>query len=353
VRAYSRAPFAAATYAIMPPVNSDAARSAALLAWPEDAGRLDAGAGAELRRPFDSRARPPALPVRIAQALAVKRGRLGWEASVLEPLVRARRAALGAAAAGPPRVLIRVDEFPHARAFDSSGAFGTARFRRFHAVLAEAGIPYLLAISPRVSRDYLDPRVAESRGLDEGEVEQLLELRRDGVVFGLHGCDHRSRYASPRRRSEFCGLSRDAAARRIDAARKTFNDLGLEMPVFVPPFNRFDASQYGLLAERFEVVCGGPESVRLLGFGPTPEWRGESVYLPSYPPLYGTAAEAMAGIERMSELEAALWAPVTLHWGWEARDDFDGLRRLCAELGERAASWLEFLTAVRSSQASG
>jgi hypothetical protein len=337
----------------MPPVNSDAARSAALLAWPEDAGQLGAGAGAELRRPFRSRARPPWLPVRVAQALAVKGGRLSWEAGVLEPLMRARRAALGDATAGPPRALIRVDEFPHARGFDSAGPFGTDRFRRFHAVLAEAGIPYLLAISPRVSRDYLDPGVSESRGLDEGEVEQLLELRRDGVVFGLHGCDHRTRYASPRRRSEFCGLGRDAAERRIDGARQTFADLGLETPVFVPPFNRFDASQYGLLANRFEVVCGGPESVRLLGFGATPEWRGESVYLPSYPPLYGTAAEAMVGIERMAELEAALWAPVTLHWGWEARDDFAGLRRLCAGLGERAANWREFLTAVGSSRAAG
>lgn len=335
----------------MPPVNSDQARSAALLAWPEDAAQLDAGAGAELGRPF--RSGPPSLPLRIAQALAVKLGRLEWEAGVVEPLVRARRAALGAAAAGEPRVLIRVDEFPHARAFDSSGPFGTDRFRRFHAVLAEAGIPYLLAISPRVSRDYLDPGVAESRGLDEAEVEQLQGLRRDGVVFGLHGCDHRSRYASPRRRSEFCGLSQDAAARRIDDARKAFADLGLETPVFVPPFNRFDASQYGLLAERFEVVCGGPESVRLLGFGATPEWRGESVYLPSYPPLYGTAAAAAAGIERLTELQAALWAPVTLHWGWEARDDFAGLRRLCAGLAGRAADWLEFLAAVGASRTAG
>jgi len=353
VRAYSRAPLSAATYAIMPPVKSDDARSAALLAWPEDPARLDAGAAKELRRPFRSRATPPSLPVRIAQALAVKRGRLGWEASIVEPLMRARRAALGAAANGRPRVLIRVDEFPHARGFDSSGPFGTDRFRRFHAVLADAGVPYLLAISPRVSRDYLDPRVVESRGLDDAEVEQLLELRRDGVVFGLHGCDHRSRYTSPRRRSEFCGLSQDAAERRIDGARKVFDDLGLETPVFVPPFNRFDTSQYALLAKRFEVVCGGPESVRLLGFGATPEWRGESVYLPSYPPLYGTAAEAMAGIERMTELEAALWAPVTLHWGWEAKDDFDGLRRFCARLDGRAANWPEFLAAAGSSRAAG
>lgn len=278
-------------------------------------------------------------------------GRLGWEAGVVEPLMRFRQARLGDGAAGEPRALVRVDEFPHARAFDFSGPFGTDAFRRFHAVLAEAGIPYLLAITPHVSRDYLDPAVAERRDLDETEAGTLRALRDDGVVFGLHGADHRTRHASPRRHSELCGLNAEEAAERIDAARAVLDELGLETPVFVPPFNRFDAGQYALLADRFEVVCGGPESVRLLGFHRTPTWHGDAVYLPSYAPLYGTAAEAAAGIERMAELEAALWAPVTLHWGWELKDDFAALRRLCRLLEGRVASWSDFLAAVAASRA--
>lgn len=304
----------------------------------------------EPTRPFQ-RGGTPALPIRLGQAVAMKRGRIGWESHVVEPLAAARRAALGTAASGEPRVLVRVDEFPHARAFDSTGPFGTDGFRRFHAVLAEAGIPYLLAITPRVSRDYLDPSVAESRALDDGEIEKLRELAGEGVSFGLHGLDHRTRHSSPRRRSELCGLSRAAAAERIDVARAAFEEPGLATPVFVPPFNRFDPAHYDLLAERFEVVCGGPESVRLLGFGPTPAWRGKAVYVPSYPPLYGTAAEATAGVERLVERQAALWAPLTLHWGWETRDDFDGLRRLCKILGGRARGWDEFLGAVEVSRA--
>lgn len=327
-------------------MTPDERRSTALLLWPHEPAQPSGdGRGP---RPF-RRGGAPAPPLRLLEALAVKRGRVGWDSHVVAPLVEARRAALGEAAQGQPRVLVRVDEFPHARAFDSAGSLGSERFKRFHAVLAEAGIPYLLAVSPRVSRDYLDPEVDESRPLDDGEIELLRALCEQNVTFALHGLDHRTRHRSPRRRSELCGLSAAAAAERIDMALAVLAELGLPAPVFVPPFNRFAASQYRLLAERFAVVCGGPESVRLLGFAPTPVWRGGAVYLPSYPPLYGRAAEVEAEVERLSALGAALWAPVTLHWGWEAEDDFAALRRLCRALAGRAVAWGEFLGAVSAS----
>jgi peptidoglycan/xylan/chitin deacetylase (PgdA/CDA1 family) len=339
----------AARCAIMRRVSDDEKRTAALQLWPQHGPKGRGEPDREGRRQLGVRRLPVPQPRRFLQALAQKGGRLGWEADVVEPLTAYRRAVLGAAAAGQPRALVRVDEFPHARAFDSAGRFGSDAFRRFHAVLAEAGIPYLLAITPHVSRDYLDPDIAERRDLDEGEIEILRSLPEDGVTFGLHGADHRTRHPSPRQHSEFCGLSLAAAAERIDDARATFDALGLATPAFVPPFNRFDAAQYPLLAERFEIVCGGPESVRLLGFHRTPVWQGEAVYLPSYAPLYGTAAEATAGIERLAELEAALWAPITLHWGWELKDDFASLRRLCEVLQGRVASWTDFLAAIAAS----
>lgn len=334
---------------MIPPVTADQRRSAALLLEPDLAapGPEQLAAAA---RPFGRRALPP-LPLRLFEALAVKRGRLSWERSVVAPLAAARREALGAAAAGPPRTLLRVDEFPHARAFDSEDRFGSEAFRRFHAVLAEAGIPYLLAISPRVSRDYLDPTVSESRPLRDSEIEVLSELHREGVVFGLHGMDHRTRHASPRRHSELCGLDPERTAERVDAARAEFDRLGLPTPVFVPPFNRFDAAQYATLAQRFEVVCAGPESTRLLGFSPTPAWRGEAVYLPSYPPLYEHAGVVADEVERLAAAGASLWAPATLHWGWELDDGFAALRRLGAALSGRVAAWPDFLAAVARSRA--
>lgn len=323
-------------------MSDDELRSAALQLWPRQAQPGNAAAPRDL----GVRRLPTRQPLRFGQALAARGGRLNWETGVLAPLMRYRRAVLGDAAGGEPRALVRVDEFPHARAFDASGRFGTEAFRRFHAVLAEAGIPYLVAISPHISRDYLDPAVAERRDLEPAELETLLALRDEGVAFGLHGADHRTRHASARRHSELCGLSLAEAAARIDGARAVFERAGIETPVFVPPFNRFDAAQYELLASRFEVVCGGPESVRLLGFHRTPVWHGDAVYLPSYPPLYGTAAEVAKGVEHLIELQAPLWAPITLHWGWELNDDFASLRRLCRLLQGRAASWADFLDAV-------
>jgi peptidoglycan/xylan/chitin deacetylase (PgdA/CDA1 family) len=291
----------------------------------------------------------PSPPRRLLQALAMKRGRIGWKASIVGPWLK-RHEAHGEDDREEPRVLLRVDEFPHARAFDSGGQFGTDSFKRFHAVLADAGIPYLLAITPRVSRDYLDPRAEESRPLEDAEAEQLRTLAEEGVSFALHGLDHRTRHASPRRHSELCGLSSGELAERLDRGLATFAEIGLATPVFVPPFNRFDAGQYPVLAERFEVVCGGPESVRLVGFSPTPIRWGEAVYLPSYPPLYGHAAEVAAEVERLNELGAALWAPATLHWGWELKDDFAALKQLCRTLVGKAEAWPEFLDAAASSR---
>jgi peptidoglycan/xylan/chitin deacetylase (PgdA/CDA1 family) len=327
-------------------VNADESRSEALLFYPDQPPE------ASRERPF-RRAGLPSLPRRYAQAIAFKRGRLDWARSVAEPLATTRESVLGDRAAGPPRVLLRVDEFPHAAGFDRGGPFNNDGFRRFHAVLAEAGVPYLLAITPRVSRDYLDPTVTESRPLDDGEVEALRRLAAEGVVFALHGADHRTRQANPRRRSEFCGLDPRAAAERVDRALSTFADLGLSTPVFVPPFNRFDARQYDFLANRFEVICGGPESIRLLGFGPGPVWRGDAVYLPSYPPLYERATKVEQEVARLVDRDAAIWAPATLHWGWEAEDDFTSLARLARLLSGCARGWDEFLEAVAATRPEG
>jgi hypothetical protein len=323
---------------------SDSRRSAALHVWPH-------------RHPADAKAPrrlaprlPTRQPLRFAQALGVRFGGDAWDKGVVGPVTSFRRDALGDEAPGLPRVLVRVDEFPHARAHDPNGKFGTEAFKRFHAVLAEAGIPYLLAITPHVSRDYLDPETQERRPLDPAEIETMKTLPADRVVFGLHGADHRTRHANPRQHSEFCGLSNDEAGARIDGARAIFDGFDLPTPVFVPPFNRFDAGQYPLLAERFEVVCGGPESVRQLGWQPTPVWQGEAVYLPSYFPLYGTSAEAAAGVQALVEQEANLWAPVTLHWGWELEDDFASLRRLCELLQGIATDWTDFLAAVAATR---
>jgi hypothetical protein len=180
-------------------------------------------------------ARVPPRPVRLAQAAALKAGLLSWDRSVVEPYVRARAAALDGAASGPPRVLVRVDEFPHARSWDPDGEYGVERFERFHELVAAEGVPYLLAVCARVSRGYLNPAVRDRRPLDTRETGLLGRLAEEGVSFAVHGYDHRSRRPSPRDRSELAGLGPAALHELLERARRELAEAGIEARVFAPP----------------------------------------------------------------------------------------------------------------------
>src|SRR5207244_872810 len=149
---------------------------------------------------------------------------------------------------------------------------------------------------PTVASDYLDPSATGARPLRAAERATLASLKaRESVEFAAHGLDHRTRHASPRRRSELGGLSNGALDRFLDAVEERLADLGIRPSIVAPAVNRFEAAQYPVLARRYEVVCGGPESVPLLGLQRSPQWRGDAVYLPSYPPLYGSAREVLEG----------------------------------------------------------
>ena len=295
----------------------------------------------------------PPLALRVEKQVRYKLGRLDFDSAVLAPLMAARGSALGPdGASAPPRFLVRVDEFPHFKAWDEPARYGTERYERFHEVMSAAGLAYLVAVLPRVSRDPLDPAGEQSRPLDDGELEMLRRIAGERVSFGLHGLDHRTRFPSPRRHSELCGLTVSETETLLDRALAELAPHRIRPPVFVPPYNRFDAAQFDVLARRFEVVCGGPESIGTMGFHSTPQWRGETVYLPSYMPVYGRAAEVLPGARRAIELAAGMWVPIVLHWGWEMEDDWEQLKRLAELIAPYAASWEEFRQAIGRSRES-
>jgi peptidoglycan/xylan/chitin deacetylase (PgdA/CDA1 family) len=298
-------------------------------------------------RPQPSRAR------RFLQRVQRKRGRLDYERAVAEPLDAARRAVLGGDAAAPPRFLLRVDEFPHYLSWDDPARYGTERYRRFHTTMTSAGVPYLIAVLPRVSHAPLDPDATGWRSLQDDERAMLAQLPHDAVTFALHGLDHRTRFASPRRHSELCGLGAGETDALIDRALAELAPLAIAPRVFVAPYNRFDAEQYDVLARRFAVVCGGPESVGLVGFRLTPLWWGEAVYLPSYHPLYGHAREVLPAAQRLIARGVGVWAPIVLHWGWEADEEWDALERLLELIAPYTARWGDFLAAVDASALAG
>ena len=288
----------------------------------------------------------PPSALGVAHALAAKRKRDTYERWILEPHMAARRAVLGERAPAPPRLLVRLDEFPEANVVDRNGQSSDDNFRRFHEIMSGAGVPYLLAVLPRPCKHYLDPDATGDRPLTAEERELLARACAEGAEPAVHGLTHRTRARSPRRRCELCGLSPDALAHLLDRAAAELADAGIRPWAFVPPFNRFRSWQYPELAKRFAVICGGPESVRLLGFQGAPLVRGGALYVPSYPPFYGTAGAILPAVRRAIELRPGTWIPLTLHLGWEAARGWTDLERLARLVAPYARPWSALLGAL-------
>ena len=293
----------------------------------------------------------PPLPLRVAERVRSKLDLLYWRRRWLDPLMSARSALLGAKATGPPRFLLRVDEFPYSTAYYDEPAGGLEASRAFHEVMQSAGVTYLMALLPEPALDPLNPDATGTRQLCHEELDFIGELREAGIEFAQHGTTHRTRCASPRLRSELVGLEPQQLRGLLDRGLAALTGLGIEPRVFVPPFNRFAASQYRVLAERFDVVCGGPESIALMGFHGGPLWRGDAVYLPCYAPLYAPASTVLPEAKRLIDLAPGTWIPVGLHTGWESEDSFRSLARLAETIAPYACSWSSFLDAVEQSKA--
>jgi hypothetical protein len=283
--------------------------------------------------------------VRVGEQVLYKLARRIGERTLADRLLAAGLPGVEVVEA-PPRLLVRVDEFPHYLAWDEPDRFGARRYERFHEIMAGAGAHYLVAVLPRVSRSPLSPTGAQSRALTDEEIALLRRLAREGVGMALHGRDHRTRDVSPRRHSELCGLDRAQTRALLEQALAELAQHDIRPEVFVPPFNRFDARQFEWLAERFAVVCGGPESIGTMGLQRTPQWRGQTVYMPSYAPYYGRAAELLQALPCAIERTRGQWIPVVLHWGWEADRDWGELERLAELIAPYTASWQDFLEAV-------
>jgi hypothetical protein len=287
----------------------------------------------------------PRPAARLREHVAVRGAGGEAELAWLETVAAASRTT------GPPRFLLRVDEFPYSSSFDLPDRYGLEPAHRFHAVLADAGVPYLMAIVPQLTHAVLDPRARGGRALDAADVAFLEQMAAEGVTFAQHGTTHRTRYRSPRMHSEFLGLSSRRLAAVLDDGLMRLHEVGIEPRILVPPFNRFSAGQLRVFAERYDVVTGGPESVRFVGQHHSPLWLGDVVYMPCLPPLYGTARELLPAVRRLLESAPGAWVPLGLHLAWELDDDLVALAELAELLsGGAAVPWERLLERVALSR---
>jgi len=208
------------------------------------------------------------------------RGRLKRRGSWTHAGVLKRAARVGES--GTPRFLLRVDDYPR---WDR----GLDGFIRFHSVLREAGIPYLLGVIPRPADDPGDEHGRTERHWTPEEEEVLKDAGRH-VEVALHGWTHRRRCGDAA--AEIVGRSRDELAHQVREGISTLERAGLTPKAYIPPFNAVDAAALDVLQEYFNAVLGGPESVRWLGCLGSPCRLRGTWFIPSYPPAYGLAKEA-------------------------------------------------------------
>lgn len=302
-------------------------------------------ARAEVRDATTSQRIPSPISRRYQRRLLTS-GALRYETQTVARQMAARRAVLGDDADGPPRLLLRAGAFPHPLADEDPGRFGVEPFRRAHATLAEAGVPYLVAVTPRVSAHPLDARDRRWRPLDDRELEVLTDLRREGVTFAAHGLDHRTR-----RRvggaSELSGLKPKQLGARLDLAAAELAHVAIRPDIFVPPFDRFGWRQWDTIAERYTVVTAGHDSVDAVGYHAGPLWRGDAVWLPVYAPLDGPALDVLTAARTLAETGASVWVGATIDWSAEAGGS--ALAALARGAGAWIVDWERFLDAVRGS----
>lgn len=299
-------------------VDVDSERSRRLLFAPELAAgaitRVDL-ARAEVREATRSRRVPSRLSRRYQRRL-MARDELSYLGETVERSLAARRAVLGDAAAGPPRLLVRLR---------AAGGIAAPALADAHAVLAEAGVPTLVAVAPRA--------------LDEAEAAAVDALRRAGASFAMDGLGVAPRKLDAKRLE----AEIEAAERRLAAWSVAPEVLAAVEPIAARP-------HWTAVAARFEVVVAGAEAVAWMGYHDTPLWRGEAVWMPSYPPFDGPAEQARAGLEQLAARDAALWVPVTLDADAEAADGLKALRIFAAEAAPYATAWPDFLDVVRASR---
>jgi predicted ATP-grasp superfamily ATP-dependent carboligase len=293
--------------------------------------------------------RIPTKPERIAQRVLMKAGMLSYEKSWLAGLQAARGDALTPDAGQGPRFLVRVDEFPYFSGLDEP-KFGLEASRRFHAVMAEEGVAHLMSVLPQWTHDALDPAGSGGRALDGQDSALLEQMRKDGVTFAQHGNTHRTRTTDPRHRSELSGLSPQELGELLDEGRGKLAEVGVFPRILVPPYNRFDAAQWPVLEQRYDVITGGPESVVSMGFHGGPQWRGSAIYLPCYEPLYDHAAAVLPAVDAIIDGGIVGWIPIVLHMGWEIDDDYAALRRLARRVAPYTASWEDLLARADASR---
>lgn len=212
---------------------------------------------------------------------------------------------------GAPNFLVRVDDFPR---WDMN----SGEFLRFHRILSENEIPYILGVIPYPCTDTINPSSKNYCEIGRSDLDIVKQLASSSVEIAMHGFSHRT--IGKFRDSEIIGVERRELEKKICKGSEKLQSEGLKVEVFIPPFNTFDFSSLEVLEKHFKVICGGPNSVFDVGLRISPSYINRTLYVPSYYPAYGRASEILPFVERIKKIKDYVVIPLTLHWAWEVNN---------------------------------
>jgi SAM-dependent methyltransferase len=224
--------------------------------------------------------------------------------------------------------LVRVDDFPRPQ-----GKMDIEKFKEFSSIMESYKIPYLLGVIPKMAQDDRRPE-SETRELTADELAVLKKLKYAKIA--MHGVFHRT--LRPKHFSEFIGMDRVQLEKKIKIGIDSFRKYKLKTDIIMPPFNTFDLSNLQIFRKYFWVVTGGPETAKIFGKLPIGNLDG-MLYVPSYRPFYGQPNEIYNGVVKSAGNENDGIRCITLHWGWDIKNNFDYTRKIAELIKGKVLSW--------------
>ena len=199
---------------------------------------------------------------------------------------------------------------------------------RFIDLMARKKFPFLAGIKGDDLRDPACGPVVE-------------RLRESGGEVGIHGFSHKGRFGPfaseimqmkyPELAEKIAGVSAAEVFKRAPAL------------AFMPPYNAIAGEQIAVLARRFAVITGGPETMRFSDrFAGPLALKDGGWYVPASHPYY-TAARNLLHANALGQVHTMRgFICICLHMTEEAKDGYRALEKLLDALPTTPLSWRIF-----------
>jgi hypothetical protein len=256
----------------------------------------------------------------VKRMIILQNRRDGYHAKLLKDILK-------------PIFIVRVDDFPR---WD----IDTKEFEKFHEVMKNNDIPYILGVTPFLCEAPLQTESNKYRRLTGYEIDLLAKIKREKVEFALHGFTHQT--IQSRFNTELIGLAADVLEKKIEESLEEFKYYNILPSCFIPPFNTFDYNNVKVIKKYFKTLFGGPESVKTVGFRLSPSWLDNMLYVPSYFPAYGRAEEVHPFVLECLKQHERIIVPLTFHWAWERRTNYRYMIELCEIIKGHTMSYEQF-----------